>query len=163
LTRKVTRKLPTSPGPVRKRTRREGVPEPSSPDAKRRMETQARRDTAPEIAIRSAVHKRGLRFWVDRRPLPKLRRRADLVFPRARVAVYIDGCFWHGCPSHGTWPKANADWWRNKIKTNQLRDADTDRQLEGEGWLAIRVWEHEDPEKAARIIVRDVLKRIGEV
>jgi DNA mismatch endonuclease, patch repair protein len=84
------------------------------------------------------------------------------VFPRAKVAVYVDGCFWHGCPSHGTWPKANADWWRNKIKTNQLRDADTDRQLKGAAWLAIRVWEHQDPEEAARIIAEAVLKRVGD-
>lgn len=72
-----------------------------------------------------------------------MRRRADLVFPRKQVAVYVDGCFWHGCPVHGTWPKNNAEWWRQKIQGNQARDRDTDRQLRDAGWTIVRVWEHE--------------------
>ena len=161
MTRKATKKLTAPSERTRKPRRRRGVPEPSSAEAKRRMEAQQRRDTAPEIAIRSAVHRRGLRFWVDRSPLPKLRRRADLVFPRAKVAVYVDGCFWHGCPAHGTWPKANAEWWRSKIHANQLRDEDTHSRLKNSGWIPIRIWEHEDPEKAAERVVEIVLRRRG--
>lgn len=115
------------------------------------MQAVRRRDTKPELLLRSALHRRGLRFYVDRAPLPKMRRRADLVFPRKRVAVYVDGCFWHGCPVHGTWPKNNADWWRAKIERNQARDRDTDRQLADAGWAVVRVWEHEGPEAADRV------------
>jgi DNA mismatch endonuclease (patch repair protein) len=81
--------------------------------------------------------------------LPSLRRRADIVFPTARVAVFVDGCFWHGCPEHCVWPKANASWWKEKIRMTQLRDADTDVRLEVEGWLIVRVWEHELAEGVA--------------
>lgn len=115
------------------------------------MQAVRGRDTKPELLLRSALHRRGLRFYVDRAPLPKMRRRADLVFPRKRVAVYVDGCFWHGCPVHGTWPKNNADWWREKIERNQARDRDTDQQLEEAGWTVVRVWEHEGSEAADRV------------
>jgi DNA mismatch endonuclease (patch repair protein) len=86
----------------------------------------------------------------------------DLLFPSARVAVFIDGCFWHGCPIHGTWPKEHGDWWRRKLELNRERDSETVRLLEGQGWKAIRIWEHEDPlESAARIeaVVRDRRRR----
>ena len=78
-----------------------------------------------------------------------MRRRADLVFPGKRVAVFVDGCFWHACPEHASWPKANADWWREKILANQRRDRDTDRRLAEAGWHVIRIWEHESPAIAA--------------
>jgi DNA mismatch endonuclease (patch repair protein) len=94
--------------------------------------------------VRSELHRRGLRYRVDRAPIPGLRRRADIVFPRRRVAVFIDGCFWHGCPDHGTWPKANADWWRAKIEANRTRDRDTDQRLASAGWTVVRAWDHED-------------------
>jgi DNA mismatch endonuclease (patch repair protein) len=122
------------------------------------MQRQRRRDTAPELALRSLLHGRGLRFRVDY-PLPNLRRRADLAFPRARVAVFIDGCFWHGCPEHGTWPKANAEWWKQKIEGNRKRDADTDQRLREAGWASIRLWEHESPENAARTVEEAVSAR----
>jgi DNA mismatch endonuclease (patch repair protein) len=109
------------------------------------MRAARQRDTVPELAVRSELHRRGLRFFVDRAPLPSMRRRADIVFPRGRVTVYIDGCFWHGCPEHGTWPKANAEWWRAKIEANRSRDRDTDRRLEEAGWTVVRAWEHESP------------------
>lgn len=112
------------------------------------MKTQRRRDTKPEIELRSELHRRGLRFHVDR-ALPDTRRRADLVFPRLELAVFVDGCFWHGCPEHGTWPKANAAWWRTKIRANADRDKDTDRELSSRGWSVVRVWEHESPIHAA--------------
>jgi DNA mismatch endonuclease (patch repair protein) len=115
------------------------------------MKRQRRRDTQAEVALRSLLHRDGLRFRVHYR-LPGLRRQADIAFPRARVAVFVDGCFWHGCPEHGTWPKANADWWRAKIEANRRRDAETDRALAEQGWAVIRVWEHEVPEHAAQKI-----------
>jgi DNA mismatch endonuclease, patch repair protein len=88
-----------------------------------------------------------------------LRREADVVFPRAKVAVFVDGCFWHGCPEHATWPKANADWWRTKIARNQARDAETDESLRLEGWVSVRVWEHENPAEAASHIALLVRRR----
>lgn len=115
------------------------------------MQAVKRRDTKPELLLRSELHRRGLRFFVDRAPLPKMRRRADLVFPRKKVAVYVDGCFWHGCPIHGTWPKNNAEWWRAKIEGNQARDRDTDKRLVDAGWTVIRVWEHEGLIAADRV------------
>lgn len=124
------------------------TPAASSPDALRRMKSQRQRDTASEVALRSLLHRRGLRFRVHY-PLPNLRRRADIAFPRLRIAVFVDGCFWHGCPEHGTWPKQNADWWREKIEANRQRDTDTDTRLEEQDWSVIRVWEHESAESAA--------------
>jgi DNA mismatch endonuclease (patch repair protein) len=123
------------------------------------MRNTRQRDTPAEVALRSALHRRGLRFFVDRPPLRGLRRRADLVFPRARVAVYVDGCFWHGCPKHATWPKANADWWRDKLQGNQERDRDTDRRLGEAGWTVVRIWEHEDPVQAADRVAAAVQRR----
>lgn len=122
------------------------------------MRGAKRRDTGCELAIRSAVHRRGLRFRVDW-PLPQTRRRADLAFTKARVAVFVDGCFWHGCPTHATWPKANADWWRAKLEANRQRDLDTVQRLEALGWCVLRFWEHEDSARAAAAIARAVTSR----
>jgi len=91
----------------------------------------------------------GLRYYVHRRPLPTLRRQADIVFPRARVAVFVDGCFWHACPDHGSRPATNDWYWHDKIERNRERDSDTDRQLAGAGWIVVRVWEHEAVTEAA--------------
>lgn len=124
-------------------------PPPASSRVSARMAGYRQRDTQPELALRSALHARGLRYFVDRPPLPKLRRRADLVFPRARVAVYVHGCFWHGCSEHGTWPAHNAAWWRAKIESNRARDRDTAERLSQAGWIALEVWEHEDALEAA--------------
>jgi DNA mismatch endonuclease, patch repair protein len=124
------------------------------------MQRQRQRDTGAEMALRSLLHRRGLRFRIHY-PLPGLRRRADIAFPRARIAVFVDGCFWHGCPEHGTWPKENADWWREKIEGNRRRDRDTDSKLFENGWQAIRVWEHERPESAARIIEVHVRRKVS--
>ena len=142
----------------RKRIRK-GVPEASSEEVARRMRTTGRRDTAPEISLRSKLHRLGLRYRVDKSPIRDVRRRVDVVFGSAGVAVFVDGCFWHGCPVHGTWPKRNADFWRDKIETNQRRDADTDRRLKEAGWLPIRVWEHEDPTEATARIAAAVRTR----
>jgi DNA mismatch endonuclease (patch repair protein) len=118
-----------------------------------------RRDTDIELRLRSILHAQGLRYYVDRSPLSGWRRRADLVFPRARVAVFVDSCFWHGCPEHGTWPKSNARWWRDKIEANRARDRDTDRRLAEAGWLSIRVWGHENASDGAFRVSRAVRDR----
>lgn len=129
----------------------DGWPRPVPLDdiVRARMSAQARRDTTPELALRSALHRQGLRFRVHRRPLPSVRREADLVFPGFRVAVFVDGCYWHCCPEHGTEPRTNKDWWRHKLTGNQARDRDTDRRLWEAGWLPVRVWEHEPVDEAA--------------
>lgn len=113
-------------------------------------------DTKPELALRSALHRLGLRYFVHRRPLPGLRREADVVFPGVRVAVFLDSCFWHGCPEHVSWPRANAGWWREKIETTRHRDRETDARLAEAGWTVIRVWEHEDPVLAAERVAQAV-------
>lgn len=113
------------------------------------MSRLGHRDTKPEMAIRSELHRRGFRFRVDRAPLPNLRSRADLVFGPAQVAVYIDGCFWHSCPEHGTHPKTNADWWERKLRRNRERDAKINLVLKEHGWQVVRIWEHDDPVAAA--------------
>jgi DNA mismatch endonuclease (patch repair protein) len=113
------------------------------------MRANRGRDTRPERALRSAVHALGLRYRVNARPLPGLRRTADLVFTRAKVAVFLDGCFWHGCSQHLRPAKVNERFWTTKIADNQKRDQDTDRQLAEAGWTVVRVWEHEDPLEAA--------------
>lgn len=120
------------------------------------MENTGQRDTPAEMEIRRRLHRMGLRYRVDFPVLKGLRRRADVVFTKARVAVFVDGCFWHGCPEHGSWPKSNAEFWRNKIETNRRRDQDTNECLKKAGWRVIRVWEHEDPDEAAERIAKMV-------
>jgi DNA mismatch endonuclease, patch repair protein len=121
------------------------------------MSAQRRRDTKPEIALRRELHRRGLRYFVDRAPVKGVRRRADLVFPRRKVAVFVDGCFWHSCPQHATFPKNNAQWWTDKLAANVVRDRDTDARLAEQGWTVIRVWEHEDPLVAAERVLKALL------
>ena len=116
------------------------------------MKNNRSRDTKPELAVRSAVHRRGLRFRVSERPLADLRRTADMVFRKARVAVFVDGCYWHGCSSHHTQPTTNHEFWADKIASNIARDADTNARLEAAGWTVLRFWEHEDPEVVADIV-----------
>jgi DNA mismatch endonuclease (patch repair protein) len=123
------------------------------------MQQQRRRDTRPEIALRRALHAAGLRYRVERSVIPGLRRRADVVFGPAKVAVFVDGCFWHMCPERATFPKANADWWREKLERNYARDQDTDRLLRMQGWLPVRVWEHEEIVEAALRIAEIVHER----
>lgn len=113
------------------------------------MQAQRTRDTEPEIALRRELYRRGYRYRVHRRPLTGLRRQADLVFVGAKVAVFVHGCFWHGCPEHATQPKANEAFWRTKLDRNRERDAETLAALEAAGWANVVVWEHEDPRAAA--------------
>jgi DNA mismatch endonuclease (patch repair protein) len=127
------------------------------------MQSNKGRDTKPEVALRSAVHAVGLRYRVSTRPLNNLRRTADLVFPKAKVAVFLDGCFWHGCPEHHTVAATNAKFWADKVEGNRTRDLDTDRRLAEAGWMSVRVWEHEDPADAAQRIRAIVVARRGAV
>ena len=120
----------------------------------RRMSRQRTRDTETELILRRDLHRRGLRYRVDA-PLPGMaRRRADLIFTRAKVAVMVDGCFWHGCPEHGTKPATNREWWAAKLARNIERDRETDAHLRSLGWTVLRVWEHEDMRDAANTIAR---------
>lgn len=129
----------------------------TDPATSARMSAQRRRDTKPEIALRRELHRRGLRYFVDRAPIKGVRRRADLVFPRRNVAVFVDGCFWHSCPQHATFPKNNAQWWTDKLAANVVRDRDTDARLAEQGWTVIRIWEHEDPLVAAERVQKALL------
>ncbi|MFI1397717.1 very short patch repair endonuclease [Streptomyces sp. NPDC020681] len=116
------------------------------------MSRQVSRDTAPEVAVRKLLHAAGHRYRVNV-PVPGMRRRTiDIVFGRAKIAVFMDGCFWHGCPQHATQPKANAEWWREKLDKNMARDLETTEHLEAQGWTVLRFWEHETPETVARAV-----------
>ncbi len=137
----------------------ERSPQASSTAALKRMQKQRQRDTKPEVTIRRLLHSWGLRYFIDRTPLPSLRRRADIVFPTARVAVFVDGCFWHACPTHGTLPKANRPFWKAKLAANRLRDADTNAHLISHGWQVVRAWEHESAHEVARRIHSCVVAR----
>ncbi|MFE2142141.1 very short patch repair endonuclease [Streptomyces sp. NPDC059456] len=126
---------------------------------RRRMSRQKSRNTGVEVALRKLLHGSGLRYRIHRRPVKGVRREADIVFGPARVAVFVDGCFWHGCPEHATWPRNNADFWRKKIEGNRSRDLDTDARLSEAGWLSVRIWEHDDPAEAAKRVIARVAER----
>lgn len=133
--------------------------EPLDEGTSRRLRRQATRDTKPELAIRSELHRRGLRYRVDRRPEKDIRSRADIVFGPARVAVFVDGCFWHRCPEHGTLPVNNREWWATKLGENSARDRSVTHALSERGWVVMRIWEHENPIEAARRIEDTVRSR----
>ncbi|MER5477762.1 very short patch repair endonuclease [Streptomyces sp. NPDC002734] len=121
------------------------------------MSRQGRRDTAPEVAVRRLLHAAGLRYRVNV-PVPGMPRRTiDIVFSRLKIAIFLDGCFWHGCPQHATQPKSNAEWWRAKLDKNMARDLETTKHLEAEGWTVLRYWEHESPGKVADAVTMQVL------
>ncbi|WP_332839646.1 very short patch repair endonuclease [Brevibacterium yomogidense] len=117
------------------------------------MQANRRRDTAPELKIRRILHARGLRYRVDFAPGEDRRRKADIVFTRARIVVFVDGCFWHGCPKHFIAPKSNPEYWGPKIGANRRRDAETTERLQVAGWTVLRFWEHEDPDEASKAII----------
>jgi DNA mismatch endonuclease (patch repair protein) len=123
-------------------------PEPLDDSIRRRMQMQRRRDTGIEIKVRKALHRVGYRFRVDYRPDKSLRCRGDLVFTRLKVVVFVDGCFWHGCPLHATSPKNNAGWWREKLAGNIARDQRNSLALNKLGWIVVRLWEHETVDEA---------------
>ncbi|MEU9806795.1 very short patch repair endonuclease [Mycobacterium sp. NPDC050853] len=128
----------------------------SSEATRASMQANRRRDTKPELAVRKLVHAAGLRYRIDFAPLSDRKRlRADLVFTRAHVAVFVDGCFWHGCPEHHTVARTNAEFWASKVIGNRDRDSRVTAMLTDAGWVVLRFWEHEDP--------TDVAARIAEV
>lgn len=130
-----------------------GEPEPDRESPSRevgaRYATLARRDTRPEMALRRELHRRGLRYRVEYRVPGLPRRRVDIAFTRVRLAVMVDGCFWHHCPEHGALPRTNEAWWRWKFAINDERDRNTDRRLGELGWTVSRLWEHVDAATAA--------------
>ncbi|MFJ6069606.1 very short patch repair endonuclease [Streptomyces sp. NPDC093065] len=137
-------------------------PIPSSASVSARMSRQGSRDTAPEIAVRRLLHASGMRYRVNV-PVPGMTRRTiDIVFPRARVAIFLDGCFWHGCPQHATQPKSNAEWWRAKLDKNMARDTETSGHLQDQGWAVLRFWEHESSEEVAARVRAVVKRRLAE-
>lgn len=127
-------------------------PVASSPEASLRMSRARTRDTGPELALRRRLHSRGLRYRVQYRPSFLPRRTIDIAFTRRRLAVFIDGCFWHGCPLHGTRPKSNSDWWASKLEANARRDRETNELLLAAGWSVLRFWEHQDPIEACNVV-----------
>lgn len=139
-------------------------PRPSSAGVSARMSRLSTKNTRVELAVRRALHRLGMRYRLHT-AVPGMRRRSiDIAFTRAKVAVFVDGCFWHGCPFHGSVPRSNTDWWTDKIKKNVRRDAETASHLAELGWLVFRFWEHEDPNEVAQT-VRDSVRalRLGRV
>lgn len=118
------------------------------------MSSQKRHDTEPELLVRRELHTRGVRYRVNAAPEPGIRSKADIVWRGLRLAVFIDGCFWHGCPVHATKPKANGEWWAQKLAGNIARDRRTDSELKRRGWTVLRFWEHEEPGDVADEICR---------
>ena len=131
---------------------------PSSPDTSRRMAKVRQKGTDAEVALRREMYRIGLRYRIDYEVLRKPRRVADIAFPGRKIAIFVDGCFWHGCPEHATWPKRNAEFWQQKIEANRKRDADTNERLCALGWTVLRFWEHESPIGAAATVAETVAK-----
>lgn len=146
-----TSRIPTKSSNVKNR------PIASSPEVRRRMLATRRRNTPSELLLRSFLHSMGYRFRTDRQ-IAETRYRPDVVFSKAKVAVFVDGCFWHGCPIHATWPKTNAAWWRNKIESNRRRDLESSKLLRANGWMVLRFWTHANMQLAARRVAK-VLER----
>lgn len=132
----------------------------SSDAVRRRMQRQPSYDTQPELRLRSELHRQGFRYRLHRQVVPGTRRSVDLVFPTERVAVFVDGCFWHGCPEHGRAKhQTNAWYWTSKIERNRTRDLDTNERLAAAGWEVIRIWEHEEPVSGAERVAVAVRSR----
>lgn len=124
------------------------------------LKVTGRRDTQPELALRSALHRAGLRYRVDYRVgRGRSAPRPDIAFPRLRIAVFVDGCFWHQCPEHGVMPKSNRAFWEPKLRANVERDARQTKRLRDEGWVVIRIWEHEPVEEAVTRVQDAVMGR----
>lgn len=134
---------------------RSRAPTTRSPGVRNVMVANWGGNTAPERKLRSALHRAGLRFFKDCKPLRDLRCTADLVFPRRRTCVFVDGCFWHGCRRHFKRPKTNSEWWEEKINSNRARDRRQTARLSALGWNVIRVWEHDlEPEILKSTVAR---------
>lgn len=136
------------------------APKSTTHGVRQTMKANRRRDTKAELAVRRRLHQAGARYRVDFAPDSRdKRRKADIVFTRAKIAVYIDGCFWHGCPDHFIEPKSNLDYWRPKIEGNKRRDLETTASLVDLGWQVLRFWEHEDPDGIVRRILHILASR----
>jgi DNA mismatch endonuclease (patch repair protein) len=120
----------------------------SSPAIRKSMQANRPRDTLLEVAFRSALHQAGFRFRKHVRPLPGLRCEPDVIFPRFRLAIFVDGCWWHSCPEHGMLPREHGAWWAEKLQRTKDRDRRNDRALRSAGWTVLRVWEHESLQEA---------------
>jgi len=137
------------------------LPLPASESVRLKFKRQRRRDTAPEIALRRELHSRGLRYRVDIAPTGT-KHRADIVFTKQRVAVFVDGCFWHQCVQHRDVPRNNKEWWKKKLDRNVERDRQVDVALAVAGWTVLRIWEHE-PVKRAADYIQETLRRSGKL
>jgi DNA mismatch endonuclease (patch repair protein) len=126
--------------------RKSTLPAPLDAATSARFRRQARASTKPELALRRELHRRGLRFRVNH---PELPGRPDIAFTRAKIAVFVDGCFWHRCPEHGTLPRNNREWWEAKLDRNVARDRAKDAALVDLGWTVMHAWEHESPDFVA--------------
>lgn len=133
-------------------------PVASTPAVRRTMQGNRKTDTRPELWLRSELHRRGFRFRKNHPLRPDGGRpiRPDIVFTRARVVIFVDGCFWHRCPQHGNSPRANGAYWGPKLDGNVARDRKTDSRLSEAGWTVVRVWEHEGTAEAADRVQRVV-------
>ncbi|SBW24438.1 DNA mismatch endonuclease Vsr [Candidatus Protofrankia californiensis] len=138
--------------------RKSALPAPLNAATSARLRRQPRASTKPELALCRELHRRGLRFRVNH---PRLPGRPDMAFTRARVAVFVDGCFWHCCPEHGTLPRNNRDWWQAKLDRNVARDRAKDAALADLGWTVLHVWEHEAPEAAADRVEAEWRRRVS--
>jgi DNA mismatch endonuclease (patch repair protein) len=135
---------------------RHRTPPPLNGTVSAQMQRMPRASTGPELALRRELHRLGVRFRVNHPGLPG---RPDIALTRARVAVFVDGCFWHRCAEHGTMPTNNSQWWSAKLERNVQRDREKDDTLAGMGWVAVHVWEHEDPVAAAAALQKLWLRR----
>ena len=140
-------------------------PSPTSPTATKKMRSNRRSDTKPEVLLRSLLHQYGLRFRKDYPILLPSGKRvhADIVFTRTKTAVFVDGCFWHCCPEHGTIPKSNQEYWVPKLKQNVDRDRTIDRELQSAGWIVLRLWEHVSPEAAREEVLSALNEKENQV
>ena len=135
-------------------------PRPTTASVSTAMRANRRTDTKPELALRSSLHRRGLRFRKDYRvDLTHRKIRVDVAFPSLQLAIFLDGCYWHQCPEHGTIPKANSDYWAPKLARNAARDKEITAALEAEGWRVLRIWEHVPVEEAAGLVAEAVAAR----
>ena len=125
------------------------MPKALNQQVSEQMRRMPSKNTKPEVALRRELHKLGLRYRIHANELPGT---PDIVFTKAKMAVFVDGCYWHFCPVHANLPKTNRRWWRKKFTENRKRDERNDRELESMDWMPIRTWEHEDPIETARAI-----------
>jgi len=125
----------------------------TTPRTRARMRAQRQRDTRPELAIRKELHRRGYRYRLAKPAIRGLRSQPDFIFPREKIAVFVNGCFWHVCPEHATWPTNNAAWWRAKLEGNVARDRRIDATLRDHGWVPLRLWEHETVDAACGTVI----------